>query len=78
VLIGTYWQKICVWINPYIAQESAIFDEAAQNGYFIKKTDGSVWQYDFWVYEHFILSLILYFLYRINRTIDLASGHGIC
>ncbi|KAL5365492.1 glycosyl hydrolases family 31-domain-containing protein [Aspergillus floccosus] len=39
---------ICVWINPYIAQESAIFDEAADKGYFIKKSDGSVWQYDFW------------------------------
>ncbi|QKX63225.1 uncharacterized protein TRUGW13939_10394 [Talaromyces rugulosus] len=40
--------RICAWINPYIAQESAIFDEAAEKGYFIKKTDGSVWQYDFW------------------------------
>ncbi|OJJ54824.1 hypothetical protein ASPSYDRAFT_185802 [Aspergillus sydowii CBS 593.65] len=39
---------ICVWINPYIAQESAIFEEAADRGYFLKKTDGSVWQYDFW------------------------------
>lgn len=41
--------QICVWINPYIAQESALFDEAADNGYFIKKGDGSVWQYDYWV-----------------------------
>ncbi|TFK37706.1 glycosyl hydrolases family 31-domain-containing protein [Crucibulum laeve] len=40
--------KICVWINPYIAQESKIFDEGVENGYFIKKQDGSVWQYDFW------------------------------
>ncbi|KAK9367892.1 glycosyl hydrolases family 31-domain-containing protein [Lipomyces kononenkoae] len=39
---------VCVWINPYIAQESAIFDEAADKGYLIKKTDSSVWQYDFW------------------------------
>ncbi|KAF8999780.1 glycosyl hydrolases family 31-domain-containing protein [Cyathus striatus] len=40
--------KICVWINPYIAQESKIFDEGLDNGYFIKKKDGSVWQTDFW------------------------------
>ncbi|KAF9460439.1 glycosyl hydrolases family 31-domain-containing protein [Collybia nuda] len=40
--------KICVWINPYIAQESKIFDEGVEGGYFIKKSDGSVWQCDFW------------------------------
>ena len=40
--------RVCVWINPYIAQQSEIFDEAAQNGYLIKRTDGSVWQTDLW------------------------------
>ncbi|KAJ9633631.1 hypothetical protein H2204_006837 [Knufia peltigerae] len=39
---------VCVWINPYIAQESKIFDEGAEKGYFLKRGDGSVWQYDFW------------------------------
>ena len=39
---------VCVWINPYIAQQSEIFDEAAANGYLIKKTNGSVWQTDLW------------------------------
>ncbi|EOO00370.1 putative family 31 glycosyl alpha-glucosidase protein [Phaeoacremonium minimum UCRPA7] len=39
---------ICCWINPYIAQESKIFDEGVKGGYFIKRKDGSVWQYDFW------------------------------
>lgn len=39
---------VCVWINPYIAQASEIFDEAAGTGYLIKKTDGSVWQTDLW------------------------------
>ena len=39
---------VCVWINPYIAQQSELFDEAAQNGYLIKKADGSVWQTDLW------------------------------
>ena len=40
--------KVCVWINPYIAQQSELFDEAAANGYLIKKSDGSVWQTDLW------------------------------
>ncbi|KZV69553.1 glycoside hydrolase family 31 protein [Peniophora sp. CONT] len=40
--------KICVWINPYIAQESKLYDEGAKAGYFIKKPDGSVWQWDQW------------------------------
>jgi len=40
--------RICVWINPYIAQQSRLFDEAAEKGYLIKKTDGSVWQTDMW------------------------------
>ncbi|KAG6911047.1 hypothetical protein DXG01_004561 [Tephrocybe rancida] len=40
--------NISVWLNPYIGQESKIFDEGAENGYFIKKSDGSVWQHDFW------------------------------
>ena len=39
---------VCVWINPYIAQQSEIFDEAAANGYLIRKTDGSIWQTDLW------------------------------
>jgi len=40
--------KICVWINPYIAQRSAIFNEGKQAGYFLKKCDGSVYQTDQW------------------------------
>ncbi len=40
--------KICVWINPYIAQNSPLFAEAAKAGYLIRKTDGSVWQTDLW------------------------------
>ena len=39
---------ICVWINPYIAQRSSLFDEGVKNGYFIKNTDGSVFQWDKW------------------------------
>lgn len=40
--------KICVWINPYIAQESALFEEGMEKGYFIRRPDGDVWQWDMW------------------------------
>ncbi|WP_112180631.1 alpha-xylosidase [Paraliobacillus zengyii] len=40
--------KICVWINPYIAEKSPLFDEAAEMDYLIKKNNGDVWQWDLW------------------------------
>ncbi len=40
--------KICVWINPYIAQESALFDEGMEKGYFLTRPNGDVWQWDMW------------------------------
>ncbi|RCX12539.1 alpha-D-xyloside xylohydrolase [Anaerobacterium chartisolvens] len=40
--------KVCVWINPYIAQKSCLFKEGMDNGYFIKTKDGDVWQWDKW------------------------------
>jgi len=40
--------KLCVWINPYIAQRSALFDEGVEHGYLLKRPDGSVWQCDAW------------------------------
>jgi alpha-D-xyloside xylohydrolase len=39
---------ICVWINSYIAQRSSLFDEAAANGYLLKRSNGDVWQWDKW------------------------------
>jgi alpha-D-xyloside xylohydrolase len=39
---------ICVWINPYVAQRSRLFDEGMEGGYLLKKPDGSVWQTDKW------------------------------
>jgi alpha-D-xyloside xylohydrolase len=33
---------ICVWINPYIAQRSLLFDEAAQNSYLLRKPNGDI------------------------------------
>ncbi|GGA26094.1 alpha-xylosidase [Paenibacillus physcomitrellae] len=40
--------SICVWINPYIAQKSDLFQEGKQNGYLVKNPDGTVWQWDRW------------------------------
>jgi alpha-D-xyloside xylohydrolase len=40
--------KVCVWINPYIAQKSSLFDEGMEKGYLLKTKDGDVWQCDLW------------------------------
>lgn len=40
--------EVCVWINPYVAQRSRLFQEGKENGYFIKNRDGSVFQCDLW------------------------------
>ena len=40
--------KICVWINPYIAQKSPLFEEGKQKGYLLKKDASHVWQWDLW------------------------------
>ncbi len=41
--------KICVWINPYIAQGNAFFKEAVENGYLLQRADGKgTWQTDNW------------------------------
>jgi alpha-D-xyloside xylohydrolase len=39
---------ISVWINPYIAQRSHLFEEGKRNGYFLKRPNGDVWQWDHW------------------------------
>ncbi|MBW8348272.1 alpha-xylosidase [Bacillus sp. IITD106] len=40
--------KISVWINPYISQQSSLFREACEKGYFIHRPNGDVWQWDKW------------------------------
>ncbi|TCN01267.1 alpha-D-xyloside xylohydrolase [Paenibacillus sp. BK033] len=40
--------RICVWINSYIGQKSPLFQEGMENGYLVRKPDGSVWQWDKW------------------------------
>lgn len=40
--------KICVWINPYIAQPSPLFAEGMARGFLLKRPDGRIWQWDRW------------------------------
>ncbi|MFN3865469.1 MAG: alpha-xylosidase [Demequina sp.] len=40
--------RVCVWINPYIGQRGRLFAEGVENGYLVKRADGSVWQWDMW------------------------------
>lgn len=40
--------KVCVWINSYIGQESVLFMEGMEKGYFLKRANGDVWQWDMW------------------------------
>ncbi|MFJ8822774.1 alpha-xylosidase [Streptomyces sp. NPDC102467] len=40
--------RISMWINPYIAQKSALFAEAAERGFLVRRADGDIWQWDLW------------------------------
>ncbi len=40
--------RVCVWINPYIAQASSLFAEARDQGFLVKRPNGDVWQWDMW------------------------------
>ncbi len=40
--------RVCLWINPYIAQKSPLFKEGFDGNYFVNTGDGSVWQTDMW------------------------------
>ena len=39
---------VCVWINPYIAEPSPLFEEGRRLGHLLRRADGSVWQTDQW------------------------------
>ncbi|KAG9254663.1 family 31 glycoside hydrolase [Emericellopsis atlantica] len=41
-------KKVCVWINPYIAEHGAAFKYAAEKGYLLKRKNGDIWQWDLW------------------------------
>ncbi|MFI6120688.1 alpha-xylosidase [Streptomyces sp. NPDC051064] len=40
--------RISMWINPYIAQKSALFAEGAEQGYLVRRANGDIWQWDLW------------------------------
>ena len=46
--------RVSLWINPYIAQASPLFEEASRAGFLLRRNDGpggtagSVWQWDMW------------------------------
>jgi alpha-D-xyloside xylohydrolase len=40
--------RVCVWLNPYVAQASPLFAEGKEQGYLLKRPDGRVWQWDRW------------------------------
>lgn len=40
--------KVCLWINPYIAQRSPLFAEGVAGGFFLRRPKGDVWQTDLW------------------------------
>lgn len=40
--------RVCVWINPYIAQRSPLFREASDQGFLVERPDGTIWQWDLW------------------------------
>ncbi|MET9513603.1 alpha-xylosidase [Streptomyces sp. NPDC002994] len=40
--------RISMWINPYIAQKSALFAEGAEAGYLVRRANGDIWQWDLW------------------------------
>ncbi|KAJ3119975.1 hypothetical protein HK100_000079 [Physocladia obscura] len=50
-MIARYHQRglrVCAWINSYVSQRSKLFEEGKAAGYFIKKSNGHVWQSDLW------------------------------
>ncbi|MEV0235004.1 alpha-xylosidase [Nonomuraea sp. NPDC050786] len=40
--------RVCLWINPYIGQASALFEEGMAAGHLLRRPDGTVWQDDHW------------------------------
>jgi alpha-D-xyloside xylohydrolase len=40
--------KVCLWINPYIAEASPLFDEGAASGFLLEKENGDIYQVDKW------------------------------
>lgn len=68
--------KICVWINSYVGQESVLFDEGMKNGYFLKRPDGSVWQWDMWqpglaIVDFTNLAAVVWYQSKLEELLDM-------
>ncbi|MDR0487431.1 MAG: alpha-xylosidase [Treponema sp.] len=68
--------KICVWINPYIAQRSSLFEEGKKDGYFLKYPDGSVYQTDQWQAGMAIVDFtnpaaVKWYIGRLEKLLDM-------
>ena len=68
---------ICVWMNPYIAQHTALFEEGRKNGYLLMRADGhGVWQTDNWEYGMGLVDFTnpaasLWFQKQLKRLTDM-------
>ncbi|MFB2600026.1 alpha-xylosidase [Herbiconiux sp. P17] len=67
--------RISVWINPYIAQRSPLFAEAAAAGYLLRRSDGTVWQWDLWqagmgIVDFTNPAAVAWFQSHLRRLID--------
>ncbi|MCX5230121.1 alpha-xylosidase [Streptomyces sp. NBC_00233] len=40
--------RVGMWINPYIAQKSPLFEEGRERGLLLRRANGDVWQWDLW------------------------------
>jgi alpha-D-xyloside xylohydrolase len=40
--------KVCLWINSYIGIESPLYEQAKQQGYFLRLANGETWVGDLW------------------------------
>jgi alpha-D-xyloside xylohydrolase len=68
--------KICLWINPYIAQRSPLFHEGMEKGYLVKRPGGSVWQWDRWQAGMALVDFtnpgaVAWYRDRLNRLLDM-------
>jgi len=46
--IHAHGAKVCLWVNPYIAEASPLFEEGASAGFLLKTPEGDVYQEDRW------------------------------
>jgi alpha-D-xyloside xylohydrolase len=40
--------RTCLWINPYVSVQSALFQEAADRGYLLRRPDGTIYEPIVW------------------------------